>query len=434
MSTLWQEDGKKLNPLVEWFTVGDDYIWDTDLAPFDVEASIAHAQMLEAVGLLNKEESSALVAALKEIKVLHGQGNFKVQRSQEDCHTAIENYLVEKLGETGKKIHTGRSRNDQVAVAMRLYSKHHLQIVTADCMSLAREVLAFAKQHKNVPMPGMTHTQPAMLSSVGLWAGSFVESLLDDGQLLYEALGHTNKNSLGAAAGFGPPIFIDRLQTTAALGFERPVVNAMYCQVSRCKNSEIVVSALAQAMSTLARMANDMVWYTSAWFKFFALGDDMVTGSSIMPQKKNYDVLELVRARASTVYASLYALQSLSQKMMSGYNRDMQLTKKEVMKSFTVVEDSMAIMKLVWKNLSVNLEHLASACGPEIFATDKVYELVKKGMVFRDAYHEIKKHLDDVSKEDIEQAFAARTTLGSPGNLGLEYYEEALENFKMYEK
>lgn len=434
MSTLWQEDGKKLNPLVERFTVGDDYIVDTDLVPFDVNASIAHAHMLESVGLLNAEETFALVAALKEIKVSHSQGNFKVQRSQEDCHTAIECYLTEKLGETGKKIHTGRSRNDQVAVVMRLYSKHHLQIVLADCMSLTREVLAFAKKYENVPMPGMTHTQPAMFSTVGLWAGSFVESLLDDSKLMYEALGHTNKNPLGSAAGFGPSIFIDRLHTTTALGFERPIINALYCQVSRCKNSEIVVSALAQTMSTLARMANDMVWYTSAWFKFFELGDDMITGSSIMPQKKNYDVLELVRARASTVHASLYALQSLSQKMMSGYNRDMQLTKAEVMKSFAVVEDSVAIMKLVWKNLSVNPDQLASACGPEIFATDRVYELVKKGITFRDAYNEVKKHLNEVSKENIEQVFAARTTLGSPGNLGLEYYEEALENFKMYKK
>ncbi|HBW74234.1 MAG: Argininosuccinate lyase [Candidatus Magasanikbacteria bacterium GW2011_GWA2_45_39] len=423
MNTLWQEEGKKFNPLVERFTVGDDYLWDTDLVPFDVDASIAHAQMLKSVGLLNAEENTSLVAALEEIKVLHSQGNFKVRQSQEDCHTAIEQYLTEKLGETGKKIHTGRSRNDQVAVAMRLYSKHRLQIILNELSKLTREVFSFVKQHERVPMPGMTHTQPAMLSTVGLWAGSFVESLLDDAKLAQEALGHTNANPLGSAAGFGPPVFIDRLHTTAALGFERPVVNAIYCQVSRCKNSEIVVGALAHIMSTLARMANDMVWYTSAWFKFFELGDDMVTGSSIMPQKKNYDVLELVRARASMVYASLYALQSLGQKMMSGYNRDTQLTKVEVMKCFAAVESSMEIMKLVWEKLSVNHKQLTSACGPEIFATDRVYELVKKGMAFRDAYQEVKRHLNEVSKEDMEQALAARTTLGSPGNLGLEYYE-----------
>ncbi|MBI5230133.1 MAG: argininosuccinate lyase, partial [Candidatus Magasanikbacteria bacterium] len=429
MSTLWQEEGKKLNPLVERFTVGDDYIYDTDLMPFDVDASTAHAQMLGSIGILNAEETIALVGALKEIKVLHGQGNFKVKQSQEDCHTAIEQYLIKKLGETGKKIHTGRSRNDQVAVAMRLYSKHHLQIILVDIASLAREILAFAKQHEHIPMPGMTHTQPAMLSTVGLWAGSFVESLLDDAKMTNEALKHTNANPLGSAAGFGPPIFVDRLYTTKVLGFDRPIVNSIYCMVSRCKNSETVVGALAQIMSTLARMANDLVWYTSAWFTFFELDDDMVTGSSIMPQKKNYDVLELVRAHASTVYASLYALQSLNQKMMSGYNRDTQLTKAEIMKSVAAVESSIAIMKLVWKNLSVNTEQLASACGPEIFATDRVYELVKKGMAFRNAYQEVKKHLNEVSKEDVGKALAARTTLGSPGNLGLEYYETTLENF-----
>jgi argininosuccinate lyase len=386
MAKLWQD--KKLDKKIEKFTVGNDYLLDKKILKYDVKASIAHAKMLLKIGILKEEEYRKLE---KELKKIIGVGELKIKIEDEDCHTAIENYLTKKLGDLGKKIHTARSRNDQVVAAMKLYEKDELEKVKALVKKLLLALEKLGK--KNVVMPGYTHMQKAMPSSVKLWAGSFVESLKDDLMLIENALLIIDKNPLGTGAGYGVPIKVDKDVTKEELGFGANYENPIYVQNSRGKHEAIILNAMVNVMGTLNKLASDIILFSMQEFGYFELPKEFTTGSSIMPQKKNPDVLELVRAKYSIVLGYEFTLKNLVSNLVSGYNRDLQVTKEPLIKGIEVTKECLEVMGLVVANLKVNKENCKKAMSKELYATEKVYSLVKRGKSFREAYKEVKKRL-----------------------------------------
>lgn len=430
MAKLWQKSGIKANPLVTKYIVSKDSAADKTLLKFDVQASIAHAQMLAHAGLLSQKESAALVKTLQEIAAMDKKGKFAIKQEDEDCHTAIENFLVKKLGDVGKKIHMGRSRNDQVLVALRLFCKEKLGEVEQETLALAETVLAFAKKYEFVPMPGYTHTQQAMPSSIGQWAGAFVESFLDDLAMLRAAFELNDQNPLGSAAGFGTGLPIDREFTTKKLGFKKLQLNSLYCQNSRGKIESAVVGALFQVMMTLGKIATDMIWFTAKEFSFFTVDSSLTTGSSIMPQKKNLDIMEVLRANVHSVMSYQMQIESVGLNLISGYNKDLKVTKRPFMESFQITLDSLEITELLFRSTKPNVARLKSAMSPEIFATDEVNTLVQRGVPFRDAYKKVGESLNKVKPQDAVKNLKSKKHLGAPGNLGLESYEKAITECK----
>ncbi len=388
MTKLWQG---KPNKKIEKFTVGHDYLLDKKLLKYDCKASIAHVKMLKKIGILSGEELEKLEKGLNDIIELDNKGKFIIKLEDEDCHTAIENYLTKKLKELGKKIHTCRSRNDQVVAAMKLYEKDEILKVKKLVLKLIGCLKKLAK--KNVVMPGYTHMQKAMPSSVKLWAESFVESFEDDLSLLDNALSVIDKNPLGTGAGYGVPLKVDKEITKNELGFKANYKNSLYVQNSRGKHEAVILNALSNVMLTLNKLASDMILFSMPEFGYFSLPDEFTTGSSIMPQKKNPDVLELVRAKYSIVLGYEFQLKNLVGNLVSGYNRDLQLTKEPLMKGVEITKDCLEIMALVVSGLKVNKENCKKAMSKELYATEKVYELVKKGKSFREAYKEVKKNI-----------------------------------------
>ena len=384
---LWQKK-YDLDADIEAFTVGEDYLLDQRLVPYDCRASKAHAKALEKAGILIGEECRSLCSALDEIVQKHAEGAFTVKPSDEDCHTAIEAYLTEKLGDAGKKIHTGRSRNDQVQAALRLYYKDALEEVRVAAGALEKSLSAFAEKN-DVAFPGYTHTRKAMPASTRMWAGAFLESLADDLLLLDAARALVDQNPLGTGAGYGVPLDLDRALTQHELGFARVQTNPLYVQNSRGKFEAALVHALSQFTADLNRMATDLIFFGLPELGYFKLPDRMCTGSSIMPQKKNPDVFELVRASHHTVLAAQSALQSMSANLLSGYNRDLQLSKKPVMDSFGTAVRTLRIMARVFEELEVDREKCKAGMTPEVFATHEAYELIQKGVPFREAYRRV---------------------------------------------
>ena len=409
-----------MDKLVEEFTVGKDWKLDKELVPADVAGSIAHAKMLAKIGVLTPDELKKLKAALLEVLSLYQKGKFVITLEDEDVHTAVENYLVKKLGDTGKKIHTARSRNDQVLVDLRLYSKEKLVEIEEAVLELAKTLVAFAEKNKLVPMPGRTHTQLAMPSSVGLWAGAFAESLLDDLELLDEAYEINDQCPLGSAASYGVALPIDREMVADLLGFKKVQNNVLYANNSRGKFESIILAALSQVMIDLSKMASDLILFTIPELGYFELPEELTTGSSIMPNKKNPDVLELVRAKANKVIAAQFEVLAIIKDLPSGYNRDFQETKGPLMKGLKVTNKSLAVMELVIKGLKVNKEKCIKACVPEIFATDKAIELAASGMPWRDAYKKVAKDLPKLKAEDPVANIKKKKHAGATGNLGLE--------------
>ncbi len=419
MTKLWQKSGSKLHPLVEAYTVGDDWKLDEVLIPYDIQASLAHAQMLAKIGILSKKELSQLSGALKELLLLAEKGKLPITVQDEDCHTVIENMLVKKVGAAGKKIHTGRSRNDQVLVALRLFMKDNLKNVQQGVSALSKTFLAKAKKHKNTPFPGYSHTQQAMLSSLGLYFGAFHEALGDDAALLKLINVHIDQNPLGSAAGYGVALPLDRKMTTQLLGFKKVQNNAMYCQNSRGKFESLVVEGLVQVMLTLSRFASDMLFFTSRECGYFSLSDAVVTGSSIMPQKRNADPLEILRGKTSVLISHQSLIQNLISGLLSGYHRDLQLLKKPLIESFSIVEQSIEVISIVLAQCEPNEKIITSKIAPDIFAADIANELVQKeGMAFRDAYNiameKVKTH-----KLDFAANIKSKISPGAPGNLAL---------------
>lgn len=387
---LWQKN-TKLNKLVEKFTVGNDYVLDQQLVVYDCLASVAHAKMLAKVKLIKPVEAKKLTQGLTKIMNLAKHGKFKILPTDEDCHTAIENYLTKELGDLGKKIHTARSRNDQVLTALRLYYKDELQ----DVQQLTKEVLAaikkFVQKYGAIKFAGYTHTRKAMPSSVKLWAQSFSEALADDLKLLACVQELINQSPLGSGAGYGLPLKIDRAYTARLLKFARVQNNPLYAQLSRGKFEATILHVLGQIMFNLNKLATDLIIFTLPELDYFILPVDLTTGSSIMPQKKNPDVLELLRAKYHIVTGLEFQIKSLISNLPSGYNRDLQLTKEPIMNGLQIAKESLQITTLLFTKLKVDRQNCQKSLTPEVFATQQAYQLVKKGVPFREAYRQVAK-------------------------------------------
>jgi len=423
MAKLWQTKSTKLHPLVEKYTVGNDYILDVRLLPFDIQASKAHAAALVKVGVLKKAEYAKLNKALNEILRLYEQGKFQIKQSDEDCHTAIEGYLVEKLADLGKKIHTGRSRNDQVLVATRLYTRKKIKQISAEVVKLEKVFLTMAKRYEFIPMPGYTHTRRAMPSSVGHWAAAYLEELTNDHKLLETAYWLNDQNPMGAAAGFGVNINLDRNLTTKLLGFKRVQVNSLYAVNSRGTTESYILSVLTKIMMTLGRLANEMIWFTTPEFNYFNLPVEFTTGSSIMPQKRNPDIFEIVRSNVNVIVALQTQVKDISKNLISGYNRDTQLTKEPLIKGLGITRRSLEVVALVMSKITPNKPVLMKSLAPEFFAVHEANRLVKEGMPFRDAYQHVKENIHKLKVQNPVKAIKEVLSLGGPGNLQLNKYK-----------
>jgi len=382
---LWDK-GQPLNELVENYTVGNDYILDNELVKYDCLASIAHAKMLSKIGIITGDESISLEKELKNIISLHAKGEFEIKKEHEDCHTAIEFFLTEKLGELGKKIHTARSRNDQVLTALRLYYKNELAVCKELIKELTSQQSKFVKKYGSIPLPGYTHMRKAMPSSIEMWTEAYNYSMQDNLGQIDSALSLIDQSPLGTAAGYGLPIKIDRGFTAANLGFAKVQHNPIYTQNSRGKFEGVILSVINQVMYDLNKLASDLILFSMDEFGYFQLPVELTTGSSIMPQKKNPDVLELLRANYSVTLSMEFQIKQTIANLMSGYNRDIQTTKEPVMKSFRIAEQSLQIAALLFSELKVNEEKCKNAMSEDLYATEQVYKLVQEGLSFREAY------------------------------------------------
>ena len=392
LKKLWdKKGGVKTNQTVENYTVGVDYLLDLELLPYDVRGTMAHAKMLHKIKILTLKELDTLLTGLNKILALWKAGKFKIDKSQEDGHTAIEAFLTENYGEVGKKVHTGRSRNDQSLTMTRLFSKEKLLEIKGEIENLLKELRLQIKKNGKIKMPGYTHMQRAMPSSVPMWLTSYLSSLEDDLILIDAAFKVIDQNPLGSAAGYGEnTLGLDRKFTTKELGFKRVQENPIYCAMSRGKFENIVLQAISNVMFDLGKIANDLLLFTTKEFNFFTLPDSFKTGSSIMPQKKNYDVLELVRGNIGIFYGYQNQIQNVIKNLPAGYNRDFQLTKEPYIKGIKLALDTIEVMTLVIKNLEIKKVNLENACSPELYATDEALKLVKGGKSFREAYQEVK--------------------------------------------
>jgi len=426
MSKLWYK-GCKIDELVESFTVGDDYKLDRELIFYDCVGSIAHARMLKKISILDANELESIVKELKNVIALSKTNSFEIKVSDEDVHTAVENYLTKKLGDLGKKLHTARSRNDQVMLDLRLYMKDYLLQIMQSVVGFAIEMITFAEKYQYVPIPGRTHFQKAMPSSMGLWAASYAESMIDNMKLLQNAYDIINQSPLGSASGYGVNLAIDRQLTSDLLGFKSVQNNVAYCANSRGKFESIVVYALSQVMIDISKLCTDVIIFSAPEFGYLKLPEKYCSGSSLMPQKKNPCGFELARAKASMVLGYLHQLLGIISGLPSGYNRDFQETKKPLMQAIETTMQSVAICRLMTSNLKVNSKKCIQACTKEIFATDLVLELSKLGTPFRDAYKKVGMQLAEVAGQDPVENIKQKKHRGATGNLGL---HEQLEKIK----
>jgi argininosuccinate lyase len=431
MAKLWFKN-YDLNELLEKFTVGNDYILDKNLVVSDCLCSIAHIQMLAKIGVLTEVEFKALKKALLDIIKLSEKGKFQIKLSDEDCHTAIEGYLTAKLGDVGKKVHTGRSRNDQVLTATRFYAKTRLLQIIDRALDLEDSLIKFAEKNKNVPMPGRTHMQIAMPSSVGLWGAAFAEELLDDIAFLNAAYELNNRCPLGSAASYGVPLPLDRELTASLLGFADIQNNVLYANNSRGKIESMIADALEQLTLTYSKMAQDLIIFSMPEFGYFSLPAQLCSGSSIMPQKKNPDGLELLRGKAASMAGYCAGMKNVIRALPTGYNRDFQETKELFIKVLDTADISTQVAKLTIDELKVNKAKLLEGFTPEIFATDEALRLVASGKSFRDAYKEVGLNLKKLKNEDPVAALKKRTSLGTPGNLNLKYAKETAAAFRFF--
>lgn len=392
MSKLWQKT-YQLDKIIESYTVGNDFVLDQKLAAYDCLASKAHAAMLGKLGILSSEEVAKLIKELDSIISMINKGDFKILPEQEDCHTAIENMLIHRLGDLGKKIHTARSRNDQVLVAMRLYLKDQISICNDLCEKLIDTINSFIEKKGSIVFPGYTHMRKAMPSSIALWAGCYADSMKDNLKLMAAVLDILDQSPLGTAAGYGVPMELDREFTAKALGFSRVQENAIYVQHSRGKFEAMLMHTMAQVMLDLNRLASDLVLYSMPELGYFELPDKFCTGSSIMPHKKNPDLLELMRANFHVVASLEMQVIQLGSNLITGYNRDAQLTKAPVMCGMDITQNSLKIAILLFDEIEVNSDRCASGMTDELFATQRVYDLVKQGVPFREAYQKVSKSI-----------------------------------------
>lgn len=393
MSKLWQTT-TGLNSPVETYTVGNDYIFDTLLLPYDLEGTLAHAAMLAKIGVLRQSEYKQVAAVLRDIKVLHQKGKFQVTQEQEDCHTAIEQYVTEKLGDTGKKIHTGRSRNDQSLVMMRLYMKAVLAGLEVQLQELSQAYGDQASQVAGIPMPGYTHMQKAMPTTVSTWLGAYQDAFAGLLPMVRAAAVLIDQNPLGSAAGFGVTgLKLDREYTTGKLGFNKTQQNPVYCGLSRGYFELAVLQICELAMTLSGRFACDMLLFTTQEFDYLSLPAEFTTGSSIMPNKRNYDVFEVMRGNAKLLAGYQSQVQAITGGIGSGYQRDLALTKEPFVKGTELTKNTLGMLIQAVPGLKVHEAKLKAAMTGDLFATEKAYELVARGMPFRDAYQQVKRQL-----------------------------------------
>ncbi len=389
---IWQKDIQALAQ-VEKFTVGQDKTWDLLLAPYDVLGSLAHINMLCEVGLLPKEDLATLSAALKEIYQSIIANNFSLDENAEDIHSQIEFLLTQKLGDAGKKIHSARSRNDQVLLDLKLFMRAEIEKLVQSVEILFNLLIEKSNQHKNDLLPGYTHLQLAMPSSFGLWFGAYAESLSDDLIPLQAAFKIVNKNPLGSAAGYGSSFPIKRQTTTDLLGFEEMNYNVVYAQMGRGKTERIVAASLSNFAATLSKLSMDAILFLNQHFAFISFPEELTTGSSIMPHKKNPDVFEIIRAHCNRLVALPNEINLLSANLTSGYHRDFQLMKEHFMPAFNNLQDCLQMATLMLSNISVQENILADAKYSNLFSVEEVNKLVLQGMPFRDAYKLVGKNI-----------------------------------------
>lgn len=425
---LW-EKSTQVNEKIEKFTVGKDREIDLYLAEFDVLGSLAHVEMLESVGLLEKEELEILTTELKVIYQLAKANEFVIEDGVEDVHSQVELMLTRKLGDIGKKIHSGRSRNDQVLVDLKLFTRSEIEKTVKAVSSLFDVLIGQSNRYKNVFMPGYTHLQIAMPSSFGLWFGAYAESLADDLQLLLSAWKITNRNPLGSAAGYGSSFPLNRRMTTELLGFDTMNYNVVYAQMGRGKMERIVSTALASVAATVAKLAFDACLFTSQNFNFIKLPDEFTTGSSIMPHKKNPDVFELTRAKCNKIQAIPQQITMITNNLPSGYFRDLQIIKEVFVPAFADLQDCLEMTAMMMDRIEVNNEILNDPIYDYLFSVEEVNRLVLEGIPFRDAYKKVGLAIE--AGTFLPEKTIRHTHDGSIGNLcndEIRCYKEGVEN------
>lgn len=425
MAKLWDK-GFEINAEIEKYTVGRDRELDLYLAQDDVLGSMAHITMLESIGLLEKDELVALLAQLKEIHGQILQGNFEIEEGIEDVHSQVELMLTRSLGEMGKKIHSGRSRNDQVLVDLRLFTRRQLRLIVEDVCSLFKELQAQSERYKSVLMPGYTHLQVAMPSSFGLWFGAYAESLVDDMLMLQAAYRQTNRNPLGSAAGYGSSFPLNRSMTTSLLGFDSMDYNVVYAQMGRGKTERNVAFAIASVASTVGKMAFDACMFNSQNFSFVRLPKECTTGSSIMPHKKNPDVFELTRAKCNKLQALPQQIMMIMNNLPSGYFRDLQIIKEVFLPAFQELRDCLQMSAYIIRKMEVNEEILSDPRYDLMFSVEEVNRLASEGMPFRDAYKKVGLDIEAgnfIPNKDIQHSHE-----GSIGNLCNQQIAELMDS------
>ena len=413
---LWNKEDK-LNKKIEKFTIGKDRIYDMYLAEYDIKATIAHAKMLNKIDILNKVELNNIISdlnmILKDIEI----GNFIIEDEYEDVHSKIESILVKKLGKVGKKIHTGRSRNDQVLVATQLYLKNEICEIKFLTKNLFNTLIVLAEKNKNLLLPGYTHLQVAMPSSFGLWFSSYAECLIDDVLYLNTAFKINDQNPLGSAAGFGSSFKIDRDFTTKELGFNELKYNVISSQMNRGKVEKSVAIAIGSLASTLSKFSADICFYMTQELNFISFPDEITTGSSIMPHKKNPDVFELIRGKCNIIQSLTNEFNSISINLTSGYHRDLQLYKGKIIESVIEIKNCLEILDYSIKKINIRKNILDDDKYKYVFSVENLNEMVNKGYPFRDAYLKIS---DDIKNDNyLPKKDFNHTLKGGIGNLCL---------------
>ena len=422
---LW-EKSVQVNEKIDTFTVGRDREMDLYLAKYDVLGSMAHITMLESIGLLEANELEVLLEELRNIYALAEKGEFVIEEGIEDVHSQVELMLTRKLGDVGKKIHSGRSRNDQVLVDLKLFTRAQLRELADEVLDLFHVLIAQSNRYKDVLMPGYTHLQIAMPSSFGLWFGAYAESLVDDMMFLQAAYKMCNRNPLGSAAGYGSSFPLDREMTTRLLGFDSMNYNVVYAQMGRGKMERNVAFAMASIAGTLSKMAFDACMFSSQNFGFVKLPDECTTGSSIMPHKKNPDVFELTRAKCNKIQALPQQIMMIMNNLPSGYFRDLQIIKEVFLPAFEALKDCLQMATYIMDKLYVNEHILDDDKYLYIFSVEEVNRLASEGMPFRDAYKKV--GLDIEAGKFTHNKQVHHTHAGSIGNLCNDRIEALMDN------
>lgn len=412
---LWQKKNSVPLKEVEDFTIGNDRNFDLQLAPYDVLGSLAHIKMLRSIDLITEKELSSLEAQLKKIFNEIKKGNFKIDAGVEDIHSQIEQMLTASLGEAGKKIHTARSRNDQVLLDIKLFLRDEIEQITVAINELFQLLLIKSEEHKNDYLPGYTHMQLAMPSSFGLWFGAYAESLADDVETLLAAWNVINKNPLGSAAGYGSSFAINRQLTTDLLGFAQMNYNVVYAQMTRGKSEKVLAQAMSNIAQTLARLSMDSILYLNQHFDFISFPENLTTGSSIMPHKKNPDVFELVRAHCNRIQSIPNEISLLLTNLTSGYHRDLQLLKETIFPAIKNLKDCLAMILLMLKNIEVKKGLLDHDKYENLFTVEEMNRLIISGVPMREAYLIIGEKV--ASNSFVAERAVYHTHAGSMGNL-----------------